>query len=190
MRLIFGQLRGWKIRISIHASRMGCDVEIRCCHRLRAISIHASRMGCDVLLLLSCAFSQISIHASRMGCDRRLACRCRPHRNFNPRIPYGMRHVDTYSTPTSHVFQSTHPVWDATTRLFPKIACFLFQSTHPVWDATRAYHSGGTGRYFNPRIPYGMRLRCSAWRIAVGEFQSTHPVWDATVVTVLPLNAA
>ena len=36
----------------------------------------------------------------------------------------------------------------------------LFQSTHPVWDATATVgaviQSPG---YFNPRIPYGMRLR-------------------------------
>ena len=34
----------------------------------------------------------------------------------------------------------------------------LFQSTHPVWDATRSGPMrGSTGWHFNPRIPYGMR---------------------------------
>ena len=94
MRLIFGQLRGWKIRISIHASRMGCDVEIRCCHRLRAISIHASRMGCD---------ANDSGHTP-------------DHANFNPRIPYGMRQAAGVQVQAAQEFQSTHPVWDATAR--------------------------------------------------------------------------
>ena len=33
-------------------------------------------------------------------------------------------------------FQSTHPVWDATTIQYADDAEFKFQSTHPVWDAT------------------------------------------------------
>ena len=56
------------------------------------ISIHASRMGCDSTFSLACATSSISIHASRMGCDVQWAL--------------------TYST--RWIFQSTHPVWDAT----------------------------------------------------------------------------
>ena len=35
--------------------------------------------------------------------------------------------------------------------------------------------------YFNPRIPYGMRLDTNYQVRSVVEFQSTHPVWDATV---------
>ena len=35
--------------------------------------------------------------------------------------------------------------------------------------------------YFNPRIPYGMRLQVLEAEIDKRQFQSTHPVWDATL---------
>ena len=34
--------------------------------------------------------------------------------NFNPRIPYGMRLVSRIYIIKQDLFQSTHPVWDAT----------------------------------------------------------------------------
>ena len=101
----------------------------------------------------------ISIHASRMGCD------------FDAVV------LDEASI----LFQSTHPVWDATKpalrRRFrfrisihaSRMGCDrtyglsvhlrkTFQSTHPVWDATSLQSKSPTkGTYFNPRIPYGMR---------------------------------
>ena len=80
-----------------------------------------------------------------------------------------------------HIFQSTHPVWDATRDIANEYARCLFQSTHPVWDATDvvvssdlvhgiSIHASRMGCDFilvetalvnivdfNPRIPYGMR---------------------------------
>ena len=79
----------------------------------------------------------ISIHASRMGCDRADGRPVGRTHHFNPRIPYGMRRLVTRPVDASYLFQSTHPVWDATRR--PR-------STRPPRP------------YFNPRIPYGMRL--------------------------------
>ena len=56
-----------------------------------------------------------------------------------------------------------------------------FQSTHPVWDATTAARCcRGAAQDFNPRIPYGMRLIFSSRESETAAFQSTHPVWDAT----------
>ena len=81
-------------------------------------------------------FKSISIHASRMGCDYcALVPGVRPA-NFNPRIPYGMRQAFFSSIRSAGIFQSTHPVWDAT--------LMAFQRSYPI-------------AYFNPRIPYGMR---------------------------------
>ena len=123
--------------------------------------------------------------------------------DFNPRIPYGMRLVNMSDSTDKFIFQSTHPVWDATgaSGLMPSFS--EFQSTHPVWDATRclsplprtisiSIHASRMGcdpcpatnasgfTYFNPRIPYGMRpIRTHVWSW-IPEFQSTHPVWDAT----------
>ena len=56
--------------------------------------------------------------------------------DFNPRIPYGMRLQDAVKAKLDSLFQSTHPVWDATLTVLPLLEHVLFQSTHPVWDAT------------------------------------------------------
>ena len=56
----------------------------------------------------------VSIHASRMGCDRQRKRSFRRRKSFNPRIPYGMRRVDWSVMIGGMLFQSTHPVWDAT----------------------------------------------------------------------------
>ena len=122
--------------ISIHASRMGCDHTLRQVVQIIVISIHASRMGCDIGNSRKPLEIKISIHASRMGCDDTRRQDGRPQVNFNPRIPYGMR-------------------------LFVGVAVIctcVFQSTHPVWDATRKKTADALTIYFNPRIPYGMRL--------------------------------
>ena len=56
-----------------------------------------------------------------------------------------------------------------------------FQSTHPVWDATSPRRRArGRCWHFNPRIPYGMRPLLVSGVDTVTSFQSTHPVWDAT----------
>ena len=129
---------GTRHNISIHASRMGCDQTVKrrdtrpiyfnpripygmrqnttCSLHVRnafqsthpvwdatvrpqvpascrAISIHASRMGCDLVPWVpSDCVRAISIHASRMGCD-----------TTGLTVTYGYTE-----------FQSTHPVWDAT----------------------------------------------------------------------------
>ena len=64
----------------------------------------------------------------------------------------------TPSPTTSDEFQSTHPVWDATSTWARTTLPKRFQSTHPVWDAT---------------VVTSLCLSQSV-------FQSTHPVWDAT----------
>ena len=116
-----------------------------------------------------------------MGCDHVAADGMTRKRDFNPRIPYGMRPKPSKTSRPTLLFQSTHPVWDATD-LFEalchqfvisihasRMGCDVpfngyelddleFQSTHPVWDATWAVTGLGSLFYFNPRIPYGMRL--------------------------------
>ena len=78
-------------------------------------------------------------------------------------------------------FQSTHPVWDATTFRPSMMPQFEFQSTHPVWDATATNSCKHYPIFnFNPRIPYGMRPHMIRSFTFLSGFQSTHPVWDAT----------
>ena len=125
----------------------------------------------------------ISIHAPRMGCDicdwRRMGRRF----DFNPRTPYGMR--PSHSLPASMLifyFNPRTPYGMRPLLLADYFAMPLFQSTHPVWDATAialppfdkppiSIHAPRMGcdlytrhlrhrfPYFNPRTPYGMRLQ-------------------------------
>ena len=57
--------------------------------------------------------------------------------DFNPRTPYGMRHRHFFHMYIHSIFQSTHPLRDAT--------CNVIQSSFKQIN-------------FNPRTPYGMRL--------------------------------
>ena len=103
-------------------------------------------------------------------------------RDFNPRIPCGMRLIQFFINRHDSKFQSTHPMRDATSYFEKNYSgATKFQSTHPMRDATsiplrvrypvsmisiHASHAGCdswscNGRYdhqyFNPRIPCGMR---------------------------------
>ena len=128
------------------------------------ISIHAPRVGRD-LRCLPCSASQctISIHAPRVGRDQFI-----------------------HDTSAAKIrFQSTRPVWGATTSLAspmrpPKISIHaprvgrddrfsintlggrVFQSTRPVWGATilRRFPIHFL-RHFNPRAPCGARRPAS-----------------------------
>ena len=147
---------------------------------------------------------RISIHASRMGCDIPKHDRHNAYRNFNPRIPYGMRLTSVGSFFCAIRFQSTHPVWDAT-------LCRMRQATREIEISIHASGMGcdpkshhplysdsdfnpripygmrpvlarqfSAACYFNPRIPYGMRPARRQAKSRCSSFQSTHPVWDAT----------
>ena len=124
----------------------------------------------------------VSIHAPRMGCDRRHHPSNARQLGFNPRTPYGMRLFNSSSDNIHGRFNPRTPYG-----MRPKAASALsqlemFQSTHPVWDATKKSASGETGPHgFNPRTPYGMRLPATAEHRWFFRFQSTHPVWDATL---------
>ena len=141
-------------RISIHAPRVGCDVV----HRDGAglyygISIHAPRVGCDPGQPVAAGKSnQISIHAPRVGCDHRLPAQTSYSGYFNPRTPCGVRRETGLCGIPHRQFQSTHPVWGATTK--PR--------SLPL-----------RGFYFNPRTPCGVR-RCLCWPLCGGGQISIH----------------
>ena len=124
--------------------------------------------------------------------------------DFNPRAPCGARHtlprmignalvisihaprvgrdlIDNYTFLAASQFQSTRPVWGATSggakveahtvisihaprvgRDADQLLCrgqvSIFQSTRPVWGATMHHRRNVGGRnYFNPRAPCGAR---------------------------------
>ena len=82
----------------------------------------------------------------------------------------------------SLIFQSTHPMRDATNmRHLIKMNFLQFQSTHPMRDATHMFRQLNSGsKNFNPRIPCGMRLMSTSKTRNISWFQSTHPMRDAT----------
>ena len=101
----------------------------------------------------------ISIHAPRVGCDPPPQRSPGPAVDFNPRTPCGVRRPFGLLHLPIWAFQSTHPVWGATST-----------------PATAAWMDGD----FNPRTPCGVRLLFFAGIILPLLFQSTHPVWGAT----------
>ena len=101
--------------------------------------------------------------------------------NFNPRAPYGARHVAsvavnhavsisihaphtgrdapvTVGQRNARRFQSTRPIRGATAHSSSVFTHdLLFQSTRPIRGATRPSSCRGPLPYFNPRAPYGAR---------------------------------
>ena len=124
---------------------------------------------------------RISIHAPRMGCDLAQTVKKSGNILFQSTHPVwdATSLFDCFSIVP--LFQSTHPVWDATRYWLLYQTSQQFQSTHPVWDATSWPATLSKYRsHFNPRTPYGMRHITSVKVTSTTGFQSTHPVWDAT----------
>ena len=189
--------------ISIHAPRVGSDARPRsgrkvrgyfnprspCGERHKTANFDAimqninprspcgERPGGDAAYI---GALRISIHAPRVGSDLRMSKLGTLQRNFNPRSPCGERHVWIFPFRPHFKFQSTLPVWGATSPAKMISEPFLFQSTLPVWGATAAacadavlalisIHAPrvgsdrpapicrGSTRHFNPRSPCGER---------------------------------
>ena len=149
----------------------------------RLISIHAPRVGCDgVSQRPGRQDRQISIHAPRVGCDSLIRLFRHAGQKFQSTHPVWGATSGMGSRTQAEEFQSTHPVWGATVTLAidsPRES--IFQSTHPVWGATSAAYGHGKGSVISIHAP---RVGCdflstSAEPLAL-EFQSTHPVWGAT----------
>ena len=145
----------------------------------------------------------ISIHAPLTGCDSYIVISQYIMLNFNPRTPYGMRRNSLDVCFWEVIFQSTHPLRDATVMEFVVLKSIRFQSTHPLRDATklkgahiinyddfnprtpygmrqRGQPYANYSRNFNPRTPYGMRPAGRKQNGGEHIFQSTHPLRDAT----------
>ena len=146
--------------ISIHASRMGCDLREQLDNLAKDISIHASRMGCDLSNQQTMQLADIFQSTHPVWDATRLFRRWWWFFwYFNPRIPYGMRLVPFIHFASSFIFQSTHPVWDATEAV-ENVLSTLRISIHAsrMGCDKRCATRQPTTCYFNPRIPYGMRL--------------------------------
>ena len=80
------------------------------------ISIHAPRVGSDgSKSTAALQEKEISIHAPRVGSDVIPGTSFSPNVDFNPRSPCGERRDPVHAQPLGLLFQSTLPVWGATT---------------------------------------------------------------------------
>ena len=123
------------------------------------ISIHAPRVGRDLNGFTINTSLRISIHAPRVGRD---------HKTNNHSI-------------ILRKFQSTRPVWGATTRHFMRPPFSPFQSTRPVWGATKHIGAVINIPYISIHAPrVGRDGKLAFFHGDAFPFQSTRPVWGAT----------
>ena len=115
------------------------------------------------------AGGRISIHAPRVGSDNHELLPVGALENFNPRSPCGERRSIVFGYLAFSRFQSTLPVWGAT-------------SLPP----TKERQHGN----FNPRSPCGERRLYNAPLNTRYAFQSTLPVWGATYTMMDNLGVA
>ena len=127
------------------------------------ISIHASRMGCDSSVVKD-SVGRIIDFNPRIPYGMRPAFATEKsgwRQYFNPRIPYGMRRQQSRFDPVwVQEFQSTHPVWDATSLPDQLMAgrCISIHASRMGCDVSISSTVFCLPGNFNPRIPYGMRL--------------------------------
>ena len=113
------------------------QVGIRRCLRIR-VSIHAPRVGRDKLVVEDKDAQGVSIHAPRVGRDLKILRRHQSLLRFNPRAPCGARPLSSVLPPTSICFNPRAPC-GARQELIDALAKrSAFQSTRPVWGATGA----------------------------------------------------
>ena len=131
-------------KISIHAPRVGSDPP--CPPALSHRRDFNPRSPCGERLAKqrnSLLPRDISIHAPRVGSDCsdfRLVCW---YQHFNPRSPCGERLPESVNNLCITIFQSTLPVWGATTMTISGSKTTQFQSTLPVWGATEGWDCWG-----------------------------------------------
>ena len=153
-------------------------------------------------------YAVISIHAPRVGGDWTAASAPTRRSHFNPRPPCGGRPMICSALVRSKGFQSTPPVWGATSSLIvPQLSIVVFQSTPPVWGATAPHGCHRSPRSISIHAPrvggatyQGQAYDFVAFDISIhaprvgGDpslsytwrgswtFQSTPPVWGATPI--------
>ena len=82
------------------------------------------------------AYNEISIHAPRVGRDRVTRISCARSAYFNPRAPCGARRTAYPPRPDNPYFNPRAPCGARQYSLPSKRSRSVFQSTRPVWGAT------------------------------------------------------
>ena len=106
--------------------------------------------------------------------------------DFNPRSPCGERpRRRPRSIKRPRHFNPRSPCGERLRSSGTFVLCIGFQSTLPVWGAT-TFLPGmrKPSLYFNPRSPCGERLNAQTKDNPNLRFQSTLPVWGATLPTL------
>ena len=194
-----------KLLISIHAPLTGCDTvaSILIFHSHRFQSTHPLR---DATILISTitGWDQISIHAPLTGCDYMHLCikQAKAISIHAPLTGCDSKKLKVYTV--MMLFQSTHPLRDATTVIegnkndavdFNPRTPYGMRHNHVSnlewvtnFNPRTPYGMRHTLHYcwwfkwdFNPRTPYGMRHFLMILKYRRKLFQSTHPLRDATI---------
>ena len=151
-------------------------------HGVVQVSIHAPHAGRDFFPSCSPYLRQSFNPRAPCGArqDKAQLCCCKTR--FNPRAPCGARHEVFHRHNPEALFQSTRPVWGATT------------SPMPVSRRVRvSIHAPRMGRdTYAPPIDHSCQVSIHAPRVGrdnmqrfggeiAFKFQSTRPVWGATI---------
>ena len=141
-------------------------------HSLRS----ATRCSCA-----ACPVFPVSIHALLTECDKAEERNCRRAESFNPRTPYGVRRRPAPAWCLPRRFQSTRSLRSATDYGF-RVQLEYDVSIHALLTECDPGWPRSTGNWtgFNPRTPYGVRLRYQLNLTETRQFQSTHSLRSAT----------
>ena len=118
----------------------------------------------------------ISIHAPLTGSDPVCSSIVRFKSDFNPRSPYGERPIYLGSQTAFQKFQSTLPLRGATSP--SRIGCKSSGiSIHAPLTGSDSCQKGVSQKdsYFNPRSPYGERLRNTQGNLSKRNFNPRSP---------------
>ena len=122
------------------------------------ISIHAPRVGSDPVTAGAISSGPYFNPRSPCGERQRRSSQAAHRCHFNPRSPCGERQTGTILTELGYVFQSTLPVWGATSTLPPQnIEIDISIHAPRVGSDALQTLSADRERYFNPRSPCGER---------------------------------
>ena len=177
-RLTNGGIHCLRLKISIHAPRMGSDLWRGSTTRPRMrFQSTLPGWGATFRAFLFGLWGSISIHAPRMGSDRLVMRRRCSRMHFNPRSPDGERRsFPRRARRTGRDFNPRSPDGERPARVAadhagvgisihaPRMGSdfeamchqfveYAFQSTLPGWGATAATVRGGKGRIFQSTLP-------------------------------------
>ena len=129
---------------------------------------------------------KISIHAPLTGSDFQSQGKDQQSEYFNPRSPYGERQL-TGSLPLKFgLFQSTLPLRGATTPPAKVVRVLLISIHAPLTGSDRvAIVATPSGINFNPRSPYGERLRICRLSNKSADFNPRSPYGERRAGEIL-----